>query len=334
MFICLAFSLAFVGGAPSPNTSHLWKSGISGCDSLAQRFPGRLGSCQATNIGCTGPSPDYGMCDCLVVNDTQASDPTMRHVRDIEHWENNLASVQLASSLLSLTFGLAYLFCFAVWPSTMWQYPLSLAFWIYACDLCVSSQFVVLSAARLFTSSSTTTTVLSSDPRCLCELGDLFGVSFPGCECNGGWLSFLVQGGLAGSVAFYFALAHNFYASVRDPFTRPKSRLVRYHVVCWSFILLVSIPYLMPESLSVVTGYGYRYELDMCWSPDRNSSAHNLQSLLTTLVPLLPSIIIAPLLYYRGAYLLRAGGEPMRHVLLQRREQMRQVRGTLGWADG
>ena len=268
-FTCFAALAATMSpSTPRPPPSPVsWPSGVTGCDVLARDVLARdvlapkLDSCEATNAGCPG---DLGRCDCLVVNETLLVEgTTLRHVHDVQSWERGLATVQLCASLLSLTFGLAYLLCFAIWPGTMWRYPLSLAFWIYVCDCCVSLQFTILSATQLATPTSTSgATVLSSRPGCLCELGRLFGQYFPGCECDGGVLSFLVQGGMAGSVAFYFALAHNFYASVRDPFTRPKSRLAKYHFVCWAFVLLVSVPYLLPRSLSLLTGFGYRYELD------------------------------------------------------------------------
>ena len=129
--------------------------------------------------------------------------------------------------------------CFALCPGTMWHYPLSLAFWIYACDFCVTLQFVIISAKRLAVgdgaaladpsdpvSALRPASAFSSAPECLCALGEVLGQQFPGCVCSGGWLSFLVQGGLVGSVCFYMALAHNFCAlpNVSIPLSTPLSR--------------------------------------------------------------------------------------------------------------
>ena len=105
-------------------------------------------------------------------------------VHEMERWEFVQASVQLSLALCSLLLGCAYMLCFALCPSTMWQYPLSLAFWIYACDFCVTLQFVILSAKRLAVgdgaaladpsdpvSVNAPNSAFSSAPECLCALG-------------------------------------------------------------------------------------------------------------------------------------------------------------------
>lgn len=115
------------------------------------------------------------------------------------------------------------------------------------------------------------------------------------------------QAGVVGSVAFFCAMTHNEFLSIRNPFTKPSSRLLRYHCVCWcelplmipsihtalksvvpfqpdslsrftchraacsrrAFVAILSSPYISPEN-TAFTGYGYRYSYIMCWSPNRD----------------------------------------------------------------
>ena len=85
--------------------------------------------------------------------------------------------------------------------------------------------------------------LLTSDPACLCAMD----AAHPGCACNHGVLSFMLQAGVVGSVCFFCALAHNFFRSVADPFTRPRSRLAKYHLVVWPMALMFSWWYLPPS---------------------------------------------------------------------------------------
>ena len=170
------------------------------------------------------------------------------------------ALVQLVLSSLSALLLCLYLSTYAIASTRMWRYPLSLAFWIYVCDLLVAIQFVLVSSAALrYTHSyENERWPITSSAGCLC---DLTGGRHPGCLCQGGVLAFMLQAGLIGSTAFYACLSHNLFRSVADPFTRPSSRLSTYHVIAWSATLGLSVCYLIPQQgpTDHWTGFGYHY---------------------------------------------------------------------------
>ena len=174
---------------------------------------------------------NFSTCDCLVVNPT-ASRAAADAIEGWDAWQRRQALVQLVLSSLSLLLSVCFVLTFAAWPSRMLRYPLTLHLWKTVCDGFVSLQFVVVAATRLGydfqPAGADQVWVLSSEPSCLCAIEP----AHPGCVCNAGVLSFMLQAGLVGSVAFYLALAHNFHRSVADPFTRPSARAGRYYATC------------------------------------------------------------------------------------------------------
>ena len=115
----------------------------------------------------------------------------------------------------------------------------------------------------------------------------------------------MLQAGLVGSVAFYCALAHNFYRSVADPFTRPRTRSTRYFATCLVVICALSIPYVIPAAApgakvaSAWVGFGYRRNFLMCWSPERVGEGFldNPQNLVTATLPIIAVWTVGPVLH-------------------------------------
>lgn len=264
-------------------------------------------------------------CDCYVLNDTA---PGARGLHDtisaITEWEEAQAVLQLIVSLLSFVLGLAYVVCFAFFPSKLMRYPLSLALQIYVFELFISLQFILVSAMRLrYEDRSTEATysawLVSSNPDCLCDWRPdepaLKGAAAPGCVCRNGLLSFMLMAGGVGSVGFFVAMVHNEYRSVRDPFTSPRSRLSTYLFWGYGMTLLFSTPYLVPAE---GIGYGYRREFLMCWSPSRDA---NWQSRITTGLPIMLVLLVVPVWFTLYRRLLTTGGfdalSPARQLQLQ-----------------
>ena len=242
-------------------------------------------------------------------------------IKLIKRWEITQAVLILIFSTTSLILGGAYMACFAVFPQKMWRYPLSLAFWIYVCDFFVSLQFIIASSLRLqyHNPESNQSWLIASEPEVLCSFPPDSGEHHPGCFCSGGVMSFMLQAGVSGSIAFFCAMTHNEYRSIRNPFTKPRSRLPLYHLVCWSAVALLSLPYILPKTK--VTGYGYRYSYIMCWSPNRD---FNLQVHLTATLPVMLVLIVAPSTHLYSRHLLRIGGQPTQAMLSERRDQLAQ----------
>ena len=255
-----------------------------------------------------------------LVNDTN---PVQHAINSIVGWENSQAVVNVIVASVSFVLGLAYVMCFALFPSLR-RYPLSLALHIYVFQLLVSLQFIIVGASRLeyqdFHAERKTESypwLVSSSPDCLCDWNATYPDGaprhpreYPGCVCANGYLSFVLQVGGVGSVAFFCAMVHNEYRSVRDPFTKPKSRMRMYQIVCYLMTFVLSVPYLLPNKVAKFmgkswVGYGYRYEYIMCWSPSREGNA---EVQWTTTVPVLFVLVFAPLLHIMSRWLLQTGG--------------------------
>ena len=101
--------------------------------------------------------------------------------------------VQVGLASLSLLLGGSYMLCFAIWPDILCVYPLTLAFWIYASDFVLTLQLLASSALRIaYTADGAALNEpwpLTSDTDCLCD----FNPNHPGCKCDGGAMSFLLQ---------------------------------------------------------------------------------------------------------------------------------------------
>jgi hypothetical protein len=138
---------------------------------------------------------------------------------------------------------------------------------------------------------------------CLCALTT--ADKHPGCSCENGVLALMLQGGLVGSVAFYCAMTHNFYSSVRDPFTKPESRLCLYHIVCWGLTVALTFPYALPfegvGSIPGLSGSGYRSGYLACWFASRRATPtwdiDNMQLFVTVTLPIALVWVVTPILY-------------------------------------
>ena len=151
---------------------------------------------------------------------TNSSTAAIASLRASSHTQ---AITQLSIAGVSAILLLLYLSTYALAPRRMWRYPLTLAFWIYVCDLAVAVQFVLVGYAAVHYTDERESLhdwPITSNPGCLCDVAP----GHPGCLCRNGVLAWLLQAGLIGSTAFYCCLAHNLYRSVADPFTRPSSR--------------------------------------------------------------------------------------------------------------
>lgn len=260
------------------------------------------------------------------------SAPSYAAIEHIGNWEFIQAVALLLCACLSALCGVGYMACFAAFPHRLWKYPLNLAFWIYVCDLCVSLSFIIVTADRIWyhghahpspgsNESGSKTWLVSGTPKWLDDL------DFPGGICAGGALSFLLQAGAVGSVAFFCAMTHNEFRSIRNPFRKPSARLPLYHTLCWLAVALLSLPYLFPRPGEDADqpgfwGYGYRYEYIMCWSPQQPKPDWELHATVT--IPLGVVMVLAPSLHLLSRYLLHVGGQPTQRMLATRAVQIRQ----------
>lgn len=58
--------------------------------------------------------------------------------------------------------------------------------------------------------------------------------------------------------ARYFVLAVNFYFSISNPFKRPQSKMLTYHIVVWSTSILTGF--------ITMSRYGFRQDFQLCWN--------------------------------------------------------------------
>jgi len=278
-----------------------------------------VGNCSLSSVDnppCEpGSLSNLSTCDCLIVNGSTPGGLAEHAIDRWNTWERTQAWIQLVTSLTSLALSLCFMLTFAIWPGQMLRYPLTLAFWSYFCDLFVSLQFAIVAFTRLnFAYTPGEAWILTSTPSCICA----FDASHPGCVCDSGILSLMLQAGLVGSVAFYCALAHNFYRSVADPFTRPRTRATRYFVTCFVIICALSIPYVIPAAApsakvaSAWVGFGYRRNFLMCWSPERVGEGFldNPQNLVTATLPIIAVWTVGPVLHLYTRRLVTPNSNP------------------------
>lgn len=74
--------------------------------------------------------------------------------------------------------------------------------------------------------------------------------------CNGA-VTFITQFTLMASLNWYLVMAANFYFSISNPFVKPQSKTVLYHVGCWSVAALTAVV--------AATNSGYRDDYRLCW---------------------------------------------------------------------
>ena len=246
-------------------------------------------------------------CDCFAINPAYNQTHTIER---IDQWEVDQARSQLIISLLSLILGGAYMLLFFVdGDLRMWRYPQNLAFWIYACDFVKSLSLFLVSFNMVYHAKARLDAkamgefVITWHSDCLCALTT--ADKHPGCSCENGVLALMLQGGLVGSVAFYCAMTHNFYSSVRDPFTKPESRLCLYHIVCWGLTVALTFPYALPfegvGSIPGLSGSGYRAGYLACWFASRRATPtwdiDNMQLFVTVTLPIALVWVVTPILY-------------------------------------
>jgi hypothetical protein len=313
-----------------------------------------LGVCQrysrGPNQSLCNISGNFDTCDCLVIYpDTKNSASLITYLNSFEDAQ---APVQFTFALLSLVFGAMYMGLFLLRPREMWRYPQSLAFWIYACDFLKSASLVVVSGLLLAYESKMSEQrdvnpfVVTWHPDCLCNASHISD-PHPGCACESGVLAVMLQAGLIGSVAFYFAMAHNFYMSVKDPFTKPQSRLAPYHIVCWSLVLVLTAFYLPwasylnhdPSELAAkLTGFGYRAGYLACWFPQRVTQnaegfsriISNPQIHVTLTLPIGIAWLATPCLYVLARRALRVGGAHEEEMRAPRAKQLQHGQTLVG----
>ena len=332
--------LALPSSPPSPPPpTHIPPEAFPGvrlCNSLYHENATRWAGCRITDNSATDlcDVTDLHYCSCIVleplVNETAEAIAHRLH-----HRIRPQAYVQFVLSLISVIALCSYLACYGLLPAHMWRYPLNLAFWIYVCDLLVAIQFMIVASNAISYVDHYQPDELfpiGTNPDCLCD----FSPYHPACSCRDGYLSFLVQAGLVGGVLFYCSLAHNLYRSVDDPFTRPSSRLHRYHLVNWTIVLLLAIPYTLPPSddpdrPNLMAGFGYQAAYQMCWSPVRYGPhvLNNPQLLVFATLPIFLTVMFAPICHYAARRLLRLGGDDARDMLKPRE---RQVIKAARWA--
>ena len=154
------------------------------------------------------------------------------------------------------------------------RFPANMLLWKTLCDLVTSCIVVGINASLLSRPSAN----IVENGEHLCSGGVLAGVvrhprttlrvpsarvapcglppSLGACTCA------YVQTGfcLLASPGWFFALAYNLNRSLHDPFTKPQSRLKKFHLGVWLSSLVVGI--------AVGSLHAYRANLHMCWSSD------------------------------------------------------------------
>jgi hypothetical protein len=309
------------GWQPEPLASEPF---ITLCSDFAHGPDGEgLQACQPLDLGVCNRST-YDNCDCLVVEPNQATSNTTRN--ELLNASTPQAMIQLTLSACSLLLGITYLICALCMPELR-QWPSRLIFWSQVYELFVSAQMGTVSALYLvadFTGYGRNQAwPITSYAPCLCA----FSVHTPGCACSGGVLSFVLQAGLVGSVAYYFCLVHNLYCSVSDPFTKPQTRAKKYHALCLVAVSVLSVWYLLPDALnSRFVGYGYKPAFITCWSPLRygDEFINNPQTMMTIFAPIGVVWLSGPLLHCFARMRLKRGGSSTRELLETRQRQLEQ----------
>ena len=314
---------------PLPNNVRCEPETLDGCSCvvlapditsyITSDSPATLDTSTLQQHGCLVLAPN----ETIMQSAPDSTSGVQEAINKIVGWEYIQALVNLVAASISFALGLAYVTCFILFPSLR-RYPLTLALHIYVFQLLISLQFIIVSASRVQyqvyheqRKNNSYPWLISSSPDCLCDWNATYPDGeprhpreYPGCVCSDGFLSFMLQAGGVGSVAFFCAMVHNEYRSVRDPFTKPKSRMRMYQLVCYLMTFVFSVPYLLPNKVAKFmgnawVGYGYRYEYIMCWSPSREGNA---EVQWTTTAPVCFVLVFAPLLHIASRWLLQTGG--------------------------
>ena len=84
------------------------------------------------------------------------------------------------------------------------------------------------------------------------------------CQKTGALFPFLMGAAVAMAIFWCAALAYNLNRSIHDPFTRPTSRMLKFHGFAWTFAIIFGV-------VAAIDSPSYNISLDMCWSCDLHS---------------------------------------------------------------
>ena len=119
------------------------------------------------------------------------------------------------------------------------KFPANMLLWKTACDSILSLIVVIINASLL-------------------AAGIDRQMEHGAAMCRNGWVAGLTGFLLLASPGWFFALAYNLNRSLHDPFTRPQSRISKFHAGVWSTSGFVGI--------IVALLHEYRPNEHMCWS--------------------------------------------------------------------
>ena len=175
---------------------------------------------------------------------TSWSNHSFTHTESID--AEVVAGAHVACSSISALCCLIVLIVSAKIP-TLRKYPANMLMWKTGCDLLASLVIVGINGSLL--------TMRAADPSTSSSSIDVAH----GAElCEGGFLAGVTGFCLLASPGWFFCLAYNLNRSLHDPFTKPQSRMTKYHLWVWSTSLIVG--------LSVGALHEYRPNLHLCFT--------------------------------------------------------------------
>ena len=149
----------------------------------------------------------------------------------VAFWHVAFSSISVASCLTVLVVSLRV--------PVLRKFPANMLLWKTACDSLLSLIIVIMNA-----------TLLAGGVDRHMEHGAAL--------CRNGWLAGVTGLLLLASPGWFFALAYNLNRSLHDPFTRPQSRIGKFHAGVWTTSGVVGVV--------VALLHEYRPNEHLCWS--------------------------------------------------------------------
>lgn len=170
------------------------------------------------------------------------------------------------------------------------RFPSNLVFWRTVVDLIFALQFIWLNAW---------------------EVSETVGST----ACN--WvIAFITQFSIMASLDWYVVMAVNFYFSIENPFVKPQSKTMHYHIAAWGWAIVTAIV--------AATRFGYRDDFRLCWI--KRSVGINIVNWAVYFIWIAVFGLICLISLFYGARKLSQDSEFAQQTLKTRQETLRQTR--------
>jgi len=140
--------------------------------------------------------------------------------------------------------------------------------------------------------------------------------------CNAA-VAFVTQFSLMASLGWYVVMAVNFYFSATNPFVRPASRIMTYHVVTWTTATITAF--------IAASHSGYREDYRLCWL-EKNPNGANVYNWLLYWAWIIAAIVVSVVigLYGLRRWRSKTDFQDIQKTLETRRDLLTQTQVYIG----